>query len=58
MAKAINDSVFDVSYGSVEPDNAPGAAGKSHDYQKFVKNLLEFFEKLWFFFKNFEIRIF
>jgi len=46
MAKAINDSVFDVSYGSVEPDNAPGAAGKSHDYQKFVKNLLEFFEKL------------
>ena len=44
MAKAINDSVFDVSYGSVEPDNAPGAAGKApkifklkktHDYQKF-----------------------
>ena len=31
MAKAINDSVFDVSYGPVEPDNAPGAAGTYRD---------------------------
>jgi len=27
MAKAINDSVFNVSYGPVDPDNAPGTAG-------------------------------
>jgi len=26
MAKAINDSVFNVSYGPVDPDNAPGTA--------------------------------